>query len=142
VFRLSLVLCVCLALPVNAASSLYVHLHTDSGHHNEHHDGREVHRHAEPNEAHHDGEHPDQPTQDQAPVDEVTVFVATAAWRPALSPMSATMASATTAQWLQPSAPAYAQIAPAGSSAIVAVAPSPPPDSSTLSTPTLRGPPR
>lgn len=142
VFRLGLVLSVCLALPVNVATSLYVHMHTDNGHQNEHHDGREVHRHAEPNEAHHDGDLPDRPNQDHAPVDQATVGVASAAWRPALSPVSATIVSATDAPWLQLIDTARTLRAPGGSSAIVAMAPPGHPRPITVSTQALRGPPR
>jgi len=49
--RLALVLFVCLALPANAATASFVHLHTDVAHNSDHHDGRQVHRHAQSPEA-------------------------------------------------------------------------------------------
>lgn len=145
VIRLILVLSVCLALPINAATAVYAHLHTDSEHQNDHHDGREVHRHAEPSEAHHDGEHPDNPSQESspAPSDNVTIAVTTPAWRPALSLVSTSMSSSTAdAPWLQATDPPYTLIAPVGASAPLAEDPPEFPDSPAASTLALRGPPR
>jgi len=144
VIRLILVLSVCLALPINAASSVYAHLHTDSEHQNDHHDGREIHRHAEPVEAHHDGGHHEGPSHESSPAspDDVTIPVTTAAWRPASSPVTASVDPATDTSWLPLADQAYAHVAPVGASANLAEPPPGLPDSHVASTPALRGPPR
>jgi hypothetical protein len=150
VFRLGLVLSVCLALPVNAATSMYVHMHTDGGHQTDHHDGRELHRHVghvEPAVPDHAGKHADpqdlKHDHDAAPSEEMTVAVAMAAWRAAASAVPSGAPIVASSAWLHVPGSSHDLIVPSsGRSTVVPWPPPGVPDSPTKSTPTLRGPPR
>lgn len=47
-----LVWLLCLSFPVGAASAAFVHMHADAGHDTDHHDGRQIHRHAPADQDH------------------------------------------------------------------------------------------
>jgi hypothetical protein len=150
VFRLGLVLSLCLALPVNAATSMYVHMHTDGGHQTDHHYGRELHRHVghvEPAEPAHAAKHADPQDvhhdHDASPSEELTVSVAMAAWRAAASAVLTGAPIAASSAWLHVPGSSHDLIVPSSGRATAVTWPPPGvPDSPTESTPTLRGPPR
>lgn len=78
--RLVLVLFVCVALPANAATAPLVHLHADVTHGSDHHDGRQLHRHApSPLPAAHTSRH-DSGDHHGTPDAEASIEVGAALW--------------------------------------------------------------
>lgn len=143
--RLVLLLFVCLALPLNAATSGYVHLHTDGGHSDDHHDGREVHRHGKAIDTHHhDDAGPDDShdTTSEVPDSESeTVPVQAGAWRPALTAAADAIPTTVDATWL-PVAAAECPVPVLSSWRTLSNNCDPLPDAPAQADPALRGPPR
>lgn len=142
VIRPVLVLLVCLALPVNAATAVYQHLHTESGHATDHHDGREMHRHVTSAIPHGHG-HPADNSPADVPESETDIItVPTAAWRPAQVAVADTISKAVDLPSLQlmqtPGTGAPAFVAPGD----VRTSHESLPDDPATTAPALRGPPR
>lgn len=55
--RAGLILAICLSVQLNALSAPFVHIHADTGHNTDHHDGRAAHRHLSSHDAGHDAGH-------------------------------------------------------------------------------------
>lgn len=123
----------CLTLPVGAATSAFVHLHTDAAHESDHHDGREVHRHSVADREH-------EATPDSIPSDAASVI--------SLSPLAALRVSDAESRPGLPDQPGRPAASTDGVARPVGHASEPPPArharpaSPDRHTSSLRGPPR